>query len=1212
VQDRKLQLFSDGGSGKQVNQAPGHLTDAQIQAHVANSPTDPAAQKWLEAHLADCESCLDRLLDAERIHLGLLEGDGMKQAPHPGCPADKTLQELAAGICAADTAATTTEHAAHCSYCGPRLGRYLREFSDDPQSEDAALLGQLETSASRWQKKFVREHMAGGKEISKGWFSGWWPRLATATAGLAIAAGLFFYIRRPDDLGQAQKLVASAYGERRTTEMRLPAAPYGHYQPVPVVKGSSDGNDWESAPAPLVEAEGIIKNNKSADTSSQWLDVQGRINLLQGSAASVDRSIEAFQSALTKNPQNLELKVDLAAAYFEKEMLADRDRPVLVKTIDLLEDVVKNAKKEDQELKAAALFNLAIAYEKSEMLDVAASTWEQYLAIDNSSDWAAEARKHLQDLKGREPPRAEKGHETPAYFLSHADDPAILNDLEEYQETALRTWMPAAVEDRSSEAARAVGTLAELLRQHHSDPWLHDFASQVTAADLPAVKSLADALAYDLNDLHRQALVRSHSARVLFARNNVLAGELRAQYQEIYALQRTLASDDCLEAGEKLWIPLSRTEYHWLQAQLELEKATCANRTLGFDKAAANLAISRKIALQFRFPNLLLRVAGFDAGIQFWQKNYEEGWGRAVQGLALYWHGGCVFPTAAAMKDAHACPPSWERLYQFYSVMQLCARNMGLLHASEVLLAQSMAIFENGLPDDAGLRAILHLRLANTLLSQGRDVLAQAEADKAKSLLGQFSQDESATKIYASVTRIELADFELKRGHAAQAAAEIEPVEAVLPSLDDFVRFDFYAAQADTLRQLGRLDDAIAAYTSGIQVAEGAFGRGENEALRLNWVSATSRAYRGLTRALLAAGRDLGALSLWERFQRRAVNGTANDDSGRATQRTNFSWPIPSTAEPHLIYVSFEDGLQIWFVNGEDIRGKWVSLRQEDLLAAVHKLVKECTNPQQTTDEAEELYSLIVQPIVSFLPSSGTLAVELDSPLWGLPFAALRSPDGKYLAESYSLVYSPGLLSETLLRRPEPVNVRDPMLLVDGSGANMAAPLPGHAEEVEAVKRAFVDTRVLGPARITSDQVKGALGHSIGFHFSGHGSPDGTGTALVIGPGATLAARDFTPTYLKHLRLAVLSACASGSAAKGAFDQSNLVRSFLVGGVPSVVASGWDVDSRSTAEFMGIFYDRLRQGESTAKALQHAQTAMRSVNSHPYYWASFTLTGRAE
>src|SRR5262249_47357868 len=267
---------------------------------------DPEAQRLrLEAHLADCESCVGRVLNAERKHLGLLEGEHMRETPYPGCPAEETLQELAAGIGPPEITEATTEHAAHCDYCGPVLSRYLREFSEPLEEEDAAILKNLETSKAGWQKKFVRENFATQKKSKWTLFSGFWPKMVTAAACLGVAVGLYFVLSGPDDLQKAQRLVASAYSERRTTEMRFPSAPFASFNPVPVVKGSADGSDWKSAPAQLVQAEAILKQKSaSGDLNPQWLQVEGRVDLLQGSSRSINEAVEAFEKALAKDTEN--------------------------------------------------------------------------------------------------------------------------------------------------------------------------------------------------------------------------------------------------------------------------------------------------------------------------------------------------------------------------------------------------------------------------------------------------------------------------------------------------------------------------------------------------------------------------------------------------------------------------------------------------------------------------------------------------------------------------------------------------------------------------------------------------------------------------------------------------------------------------------------------------------------------------------------------
>ena len=710
-----------------MNRATDHLTSAQIEEYVSKGhAAADGAYKGLEAHIEDCEPCLGRVLDAHRMHLGLLEGDRMTKTRYPDCPAESALQELAAGISPPEIAEATAQHAAHCASCGPLLSRYLKEFSDDLETEDAAILKQLETSKPGWQKKFVREQIGRGQETERSFFARFWPRLATAAVATAVlATGSIVWMQRPTDLTKAQHLVASAYAERRTTEMRLPSVPYGKFSPIPVVKGSSDAGDWNSRPVSLTDAESIVRHKSgNGAVNPQWLQVQGRIDLLEGSSNSIDRAIESFEKALASDTQNASLKIDLATALFEKEMRADHERPVLAKTLDLLNDVIKNAAI-DTPLREAALFDLALAYEKSKISDMAISTWEQYLQLDKTSQWSKEAQQHLDELRNHAPPPRQQGYATPAYFLSHTSDPDVLANLEEFQDIAVRTWLPTAVENPSSESGRAAAELAQLLKKKHSDSWLQDFLNQTTPTDLNATRMLAAAFTYDLNDLHHQAIRESQNAAAIFARHHNFPGEVRARFQEVYGLQRSLAADDCVQQANELWGRISTITYQWLQAQLALEKAACANLAFDFETAAVNVETSRRIAARFGFSELLLRILGIDAGMQRGQENYDHAWKEAVDGLALYWRGKCEWGSQKFRTSTDLCPYSLERLYQFYSVMQQCARKMGLHHASEVLLLQGMGILESSAPDDISLRATLFLRLAELWFWQGNVQLAK-------------------------------------------------------------------------------------------------------------------------------------------------------------------------------------------------------------------------------------------------------------------------------------------------------------------------------------------------------------------------------------------------------------------------------------------------------------------------------------------------------
>jgi tetratricopeptide (TPR) repeat protein len=381
-----------------VNQAMDHLTSAQIEDYVAKGHIKMAGGVFqsLEAHLEDCESCLGRVLHAHRTHLGLLEGDRMNKTRHPGCPEETVLQELAAGISPPETAEATAQHASRCDFCGPLLNRYLKEFSDDLEAEDAALLKQLESSKPSWQKKFVRQYVGSGQDKGeRSFFGRFWPALATATAAIAVAATIVVPTLVSSDLNKVDKLVADAYayGDKRPIETRLTSVPYAPYDERTVERSGDINPDWTSD-TPLLQAKGILNQKLLAgELPPAWLDVEGRIRLLQGNA---EGAAQDFEKAIAKDASNPRLKVDLAISYFERDV--HTDDPNLLRTIDLLTNVLKDPKlaREDR---AVALFNLALAHEKSEMWNFAIPEWQEYVHDYPGGPWAVEAQKHLDDAK---------------------------------------------------------------------------------------------------------------------------------------------------------------------------------------------------------------------------------------------------------------------------------------------------------------------------------------------------------------------------------------------------------------------------------------------------------------------------------------------------------------------------------------------------------------------------------------------------------------------------------------------------------------------------------------------------------------------------------------------------------------------------------------------------------------------------------------------
>jgi CHAT domain-containing protein len=135
------------------------------------------------------------------------------------------------------------------------------------------------------------------------------------------------------------------------------------------------------------------------------------------------------------------------------------------------------------------------------------------------------------------------------------------------------------------------------------------------------------------------------------------------------------------------------------------------------------------------------------------------------------------------------------------------------------------------------------------------------------------------------------------------------------------------------------------------------------------------------------------------------------------------------------------------------------------------------------------------------------------------------------------------------------------------------------------------------------------------IHFATHGQFNADSplkSALLLTPDSQyngLLTVDKLYTLDLDADLVTLSACETGlSKVANGDDLVGLTRGFLYAGSSSIVASLWKVDDMATADLMKIFY---MQMEKTNKrdALRNAQLETKKQYPHPYYWASFQLTG---
>ena len=319
---------------------------------------------------------------------------------------------------------------------------------------------------------------------------------------------------------------------------------------------------------------------------------------------------------------------------------------------------------------------------------------------------------------------------------------------------------------------------------------------------------------------------------------------------------------------------------------------------------------------------------------------------------------------------------------------------------------------------------------------------------------------------------------------------------------------------------------------------------------------------------------------------------------------------------------------------------------------------------------AKEMYARLMAPLADRLGDRSTWYLAPDAALNLIPFAAFVDQTGKYLVETRTISYLTS--GRDLLRVAGNAPIRSAAIVIanpqfDPGGAAPVGerpgteraidlsrarflPLPGTAGEAEAIAPLLDDAAVYTGERATEGVVKAVRGPRI-LHAATHGffldpnaraavkegrllvmdDPDAAATALDNpllrsglafaganrreggdGEDGILTALEASALDLWGTRLAVLSACETGvGEARRGDGVYGLRRALVMAGAESQLMSLWQVSDFATRDLMVGFYRQLGDGGRRVEALRIVQRRMLAepARAHPYYWASFILSG---
>jgi CHAT domain-containing protein len=273
---------------------------------------------------------------------------------------------------------------------------------------------------------------------------------------------------------------------------------------------------------------------------------------------------------------------------------------------------------------------------------------------------------------------------------------------------------------------------------------------------------------------------------------------------------------------------------------------------------------------------------------------------------------------------------------------------------------------------------------------------------------------------------------------------------------------------------------------------------------------------------------------------------------------------------------------------------------------------------------SQDLYGLLITPILPELKDASRLIIIPDDELHYLPFEVLLDKNRDYLLKNYSVQYQYSTFILTLANqdnKPESQVAFAPFTskgFTDSIGNKYNA-LPASAEEIKDLEgKAFIDEMA------TKKNFIDNAGHYGLIHLATHASVNNEQpmqSYIAFSPANNqpdyrLYAEEIYRMNLDSSDLVILSACETGSGQliKGEGLMS-LSRAFAYAGCPNIITSLWKAEDKTTAYIIRRLHHYLQKGLSKDRALQKAKLDLLEDKSldpryrSPRFWAHLIFIG---
>ena len=987
-------------------------------------------------------------------------------------------------------------------------------------------------------------------------------RAAVIAAIVTAAAASFLTIRvKPIRKASYELRSAAAAGDHRVFQGRLVGA--RHAPPHDVTRGPTTAGVHLAAAAAQALARG---------------GPQSEVALAHALTGNLDAAASILNDVVTRDRRDAAAWNDLAV--FRLEIGLRRAQPREIAAAVAATDRALDLRPSMKE----AAFTRAVALEELSLSALASSAFEAYLLLDGESEWAGEARTRLEKIE-------------------NADVGVEWNLARELLE---KRW---AEGDRNAVAA-IVRTFPQEARTWGETIYLGEWGKALLSGDHASAKrafEIADAIGNELAAWTGEALLADSTAalRGLGSRDKRVAALAQAHYAD----GRRAYKDQNLDRAGKL---LDQAALNFQQVRSPMALVARHFRgNVAFDQGdpARCLSIQNDIEIAasdryhaLRGQVLWQRAIALAAGGRYYEalsnssrsaKMFERL--HEEQNAAEMWVSTAAL--LARLGDTSRAWEAWDVVFRRVNPR----RNPGLL--ARALDAAARNETRESSWDIA--RALFRLQLQlkqparvrfDALLWSAYAAFRTGDIDRT-SLLADLDRTAAeitdATARQAAMRDAAFARATLLPSYRAQEAVDL--LSEVITGDEregQHTRLPYaYRERAKLYRLLKDDNAAISDLSRATSLVAEAGSSVATDDLRGSFFGSAQALFAELADLLAARGAHSEA---FDALARRPIS--------RSLHRLPADTIIvqPAVFDDHLILaIGDRSGAQIVSV----------AVRRIELIS----LIDSFRSALRRNDAASvaklgrRLYSLLIEP----LPRFNHLFIVEDETIAPLPFAALQTASGEFLAERATVSIISALsvtpTTDTTERRKRVLVIGDPAF--DTNLFPDLARLPAAAAEAEAIARLHGGQTIAMTGReATSENLISKSRDVEILHIGAHAlvnAHDARDSALIL--STPLYARDIRNFPLGGKPVVVLAGCRTALAGGGRGTMRSLSSAFLAAGSRAVIASLWDVYDAEAAAFAFELHTGLAQGVHVRDALRNAQlTAIRNGWSRGA-WSSFQV-----